>query len=63
MYHYMYKKPKHKFKMSDMVRESLNGGTRMYNMPSDAYLVFKNGALELVVTDIGWEDAMKLVDD
>ena len=63
VYHYMYKKPKHKFKMSDMGRESLNGGTRMYNMPSDAYLVFKNGALELVVTDIGWEDAMKLVDD
>jgi hypothetical protein len=63
VYHYMYKKPKHKFKLSDMGRESLNGGTRMYNTPSDAYLVFKNGLLELVVTDIGWEDAMKLVDD
>jgi len=63
VYHYMYKKPKHKFKLSDLSRASLNGGTRMYNTPSDAYLVFKNGLLELVVTDIGWEDAMKLVDD
>jgi len=63
VYHYMYKKPRHKFKLSDMGRESLGGGTRMYNTPSDAYLVFKNGLLELVVTDMGWEDAMKLVDD
>lgn len=63
VYQYMYKKPKHKFKMSDMGRESLGGGTRMYNAPSNAYLMFKNGALELVVTDMGWEDAMKLIDD
>jgi hypothetical protein len=63
VYHYMYKKPRHKHKLSDMSRESLNGPMRMYNSPSDAYLIFKNGKLELVVTDMGWEDAMKLVDD
>jgi hypothetical protein len=63
VYHYMYKKPRHKHKLSDMSRVSLNGPTRMYNSPSDAYLIFKNGLLDLVVTDMGWEDAMKLVDD
>jgi hypothetical protein len=63
VYQYMYKKPKHKFKLSDLTRTSLNGGVRMYNSPSSAYLIFKNGALDLVATDIGWEDAMKLVND
>lgn len=63
VYHYMYKKPRHKHKLSDMSRVSLNGPIRMYNSPSDAYLIFKNGLLDLVVTDMGWEDAMKLVDD
>jgi hypothetical protein len=61
VYHYMYKKPKKKSKMDDLGRVILTEGRKTYVEPSDAYLVFREGLLSLVVTDIGWDDAMALV--
>jgi hypothetical protein len=61
VFQYKYKKPKKKSKAGDFSRVSLNDGLRLFVDESDAYLLFKEGKLDMVLTAIGREQVMDLL--
>jgi len=61
VFQYKYKKPKKKSKASEMGRLSLTEGLRMFVDESDAYLLFKEGKLEMVLTAVGRSQVMDLL--
>ena len=63
VYQYKYKKPKKKTKASDTGRTSLTEGLRMFVDEQDAYLLFREGKLEVVMTTIGKGEVMNIIRD
>jgi hypothetical protein len=63
VFQYKYKKPKKKSKAGDMGRLSLTEGLKLYVEESDAYLLFKAGKLEMVLTSVGRSQVMDLLKD
>ncbi|MFN5294166.1 MAG: hypothetical protein ACK5BL_01435 [Flavobacteriales bacterium] len=61
VFQYKYKKPKKKSKAGDVGRLSLTEGLRLFVDESDAYLLFKEGKLEMVLTAIGRAQVMDLL--
>lgn len=61
VFQYKYKKPKKKSKAGDFSRLSLTEGLRLFVDESDAYLLFKEGKLEMVLTEIGRQQVMDLL--
>jgi hypothetical protein len=61
VFQYKYKKPKKKSKAGDVGRLSLTEGLKLYVEESDAYLLFKSGKLEMVLTSIGRSQVMDLL--
>ena len=59
---YKYKSPAKEISSSlSTKKEGLSDGDRKFVKESDVYLVFKNGKLESVLTNIGKSDASKLI--
>jgi hypothetical protein len=61
VFQYKYKKPKKKSKAGDVGRLSLTEGLRLFVDESNAYLLFKAGKLEMVLTEIGRQQVMDLL--
>lgn len=61
VFQYKYKKPKKKSKASDVGRLSLTEGLKLYVEESDAYLLFKSGKLEMVLTSVGKAQVLSLL--
>lgn len=61
VFQYKYKKPKKKSKAGDVGRLSLTEGLRLFVDESNAYLLFKAGKLEMVLTEVGREQVMDLL--
>jgi len=64
LHHYKYKKPAKN--LSPLIldkAEGLSEGNRIFIEESDAYLVYKNGKLETVLTNVGKKDAVNLLAD
>jgi hypothetical protein len=64
LHQYKYKKPAKQLssQMADK-SEGLSYGNRLYVEESDAFLVYKNGKLESVLTNVGKKDAVNLLED
>jgi len=64
LHQYKYKKPaKEMSALKANMAEGLTEGDKRYIDESDAYLIYKNGKLESVLTDAGKEDAINLLND
>jgi hypothetical protein len=64
LHQYKYKKPaKAIFPTKADKTEGLTDGDRKYVDESDAFLVYKNGKLESVLTNVGKKDAVNLLND
>jgi len=64
LYQYKYKKPaKEMSAIKQDMSEGLTEGEKRYRDESDAYLIFKNGKLESVLTESGKKDAVNLLND
>jgi hypothetical protein len=64
LHQYKYKRPAKKISASIIDKsEGLTEGSKIYVDESDAYLVYKNGKLETVLTNIGKKDAVNLLSD
>lgn len=61
VFQYKYKKPKKKSKSNDVSRSSLTEGLKLFVDESDAYLLFKEGKLEMVLTAIGRSQVMDML--
>jgi len=64
LHQYKYKKPAKLISSSNVNKaQGLTEGEKKYIDESDAYVLFKNGKLESVVTNIGKKDAINLLSD
>lgn len=64
LHQYKYKKPAKEMSSTKAnMSEGLTEGDKRYRDESDAYLIYKNGKLESVLTDSGKKDAVNLLND
>jgi hypothetical protein len=64
VHHYKYKKPAKEVQPNKAnKKEGLSEGEKRFRDESDAYLVYKNGKLESVLTDAGKKDVITLMSD